>query len=105
MRLVFVLSAFLTACSTVTPGSAILAVDVVASSEVDRYSLIRGGRYWSSPNGTLGLSPLVIPPVKRAILWLAELPGVYRKSMEEAKKVQAEREEAEQRAINEQLRH
>jgi hypothetical protein len=41
--------------------------------------------------GVLGVGPLVIPPIKRTILWLVELPGVYRKSMEEAKKVQAER--------------
>lgn len=40
----------LTACSTVTPGNAVLAVNVAATDESQRYRVIRGGRYWSGPN-------------------------------------------------------
>jgi regulator of protease activity HflC (stomatin/prohibitin superfamily) len=40
----------LLACSTVTPGNAVLAVNVATDNDADRYSIIRGGRYWAGPN-------------------------------------------------------
>ena len=56
---------FLLGCSTVTPGNVVLAVSATAASEDSRYSIIRGGRYWSSIN----VDYYDIPTTEQRTVW------------------------------------
>lgn len=55
----------LCACSTVTPGNVVLAVSATANDEASRYSVIRGGRYYSSPN----VDHYDIPTTEQRAVW------------------------------------
>ena len=51
-------------CQTVTPGNVVLAVSATAPEE-SRYSVIRGGRYWPSPN----VDHYDIPTTEQRAVW------------------------------------
>lgn len=50
MRLFLPILALLTACSTVPPGAVVLADNVAAATQAERFTVIRGGRYWPGVN-------------------------------------------------------
>ena len=52
-------------CATVTPGTAVIGVWVTSPTEAERYTVIRGGRYWSGVNWDY----YKIPTIEQRSVW------------------------------------
>jgi len=54
-------------CSSITPGFIAIKVQLNASSDAERYTVIHGGRYWASPN----VDYYEVPTMEQRSVWTA----------------------------------